>query len=371
MAAFFFNLTKVGLHKTICLKNSKRARRQRLIVDEVRTKIRDAASAVHIRIWGEAGIGKTRLALEATRAEDLAPLVVYCDSASKFRDSELMNELMREDNNFSSIIVVDECDPDARSYIWNKFKHVGKRIVLVSLYGEYDPTTGDISYFRAPELGKDQVVRILERYHLPNDQAERWSELCSGSPRVAHVIGTNLLNNPEDLLSPLDSVNIWARYVEGGDPPTSPLVQRRKLVLSYLALFKRFGYGTSLVSEAQAIAGLVKLADPDITWSRFQEIIEGLRTRRILQGETTLYVTPRALHLWLWLDWWKLYGSTFDYTEFSKYLPPQLEVWFKEMFQYAAGSPAASKVVADLLSPAGPPSPMRVSCRPWGVRIFF
>jgi hypothetical protein len=30
---------------------------------------------VHIRVWGEGGIGKTRLVLEATRARELAPEV--------------------------------------------------------------------------------------------------------------------------------------------------------------------------------------------------------------------------------------------------------------------------------------------------------
>ena len=104
---------------------------QRELVEALRTDIRNAVSAVHVRIWGEAGIGKTRLALEVTRANDLALLVVYCDSASKFRDSDLMNELLKEDNNFSAILVVDECDPDSRSYIWNKFKHFDRRIRLV------------------------------------------------------------------------------------------------------------------------------------------------------------------------------------------------------------------------------------------------
>ena len=224
----------------------------------------------------------------------------------------------------------------------------------MSLYGEYDLTTGDIAYVQAPPLGKDQVVGILEGYDLPKDQAERYSEMCSGSPRVAHVIGSNLVSNPQDLLRPLDTVNVWDRYIESGDPPNSEQVRKRQLVLRYIALFKRFGYGIPLVSEAQAIANLVREADPSISWARFQEIVEDLRKRRILQGETTLYVTPRALHLRLWLDWWQYYGNSFDYTEFSRNLPPQLIAWFGEMFQYAAGSPPASKVVADLLGSKGP-----------------
>ena len=48
------------------------------------------------------------------------------------------------------------------------------------------------------------------------------------------------------------------------------------------------------------------------------------------------------------------YGDSFNYDEFSKNLTPQLLEWFMEMFRYAAGSPAASGVVRDLLGPNGP-----------------
>ena len=336
------------------LKEFTEGESQRELIETLRAKLRNAVSTTHVRLWGEPGIGKTRLALEATRSDDLAPLVVYCDAATKFRDGNLMNELLKEDNTFSVILVIDECDPDARSYIWNKFKHYGSRIKLVSLYGEYDPTSGDIAYLQAPLLEKGQVGSILQGYNLPKDQAERWSDLCSGSPRVAHVIGSNLMNNPEDLLKPLDSVNVWARYVEGSDPPDGDSVRHRTTVLRYMALFKRFGYGNPLASEAGAVAALVQNADPSITWPRFQEVVKHLRNRRILQGENTLCVTPRALHLWLWREWWNTYGDSFDYMEFSKQLPPQLLEWFNDMFRYAYGSPATSKVVEHLLGPSGP-----------------
>ena len=346
-------------HRSWSLQDDMRAQfkqgeAQGALIDALRAEIRSAGSALHARIWGEAGIGKTRLALEATRAEDLSPLVVYCDTASKFRDSVLMNELLRDDNTFSVILVVDECDPDSRSYIWNKLKHQGSRIKLISLYGEYDSTSGDVVYLNAPVLEDEGIVGILESYQLPEDQSRRWSDFCSGSPRVAHVLGFNLRSNPGDMLKPTDTVNVWARYIQGADAPDSEVVRQRSLVLRYISLFKRFGYGGLLASEARAVAELAREADPGITWPRFQEIVRQLRDQRILQGETTLYVTPRALHVWLWLDWWETYGVSFDYSDFSARVPPQLLEWFMEMFQYAASSQLASRVVEDMLGPHGP-----------------
>ena len=336
------------------LKEFQEGVAQKEQVESIRRTIRNATSAVHLRIVGEAGIGKTKLALEATRADDLAPLVVYCDSAGKFRDSGLMNEVLKEDNTFSAIVVVDECDSDARSYIWNQLKNSTNRISLISLYGEFDQTTGDISYLDASPLEEDQIVGILQGYGVLEDQARRFSELCSNSPRVAHVLGANLRSNPEDLLRPLDTVNIWDRYLQGGDAPESELVRQRTLALRYISLFKRFGFGRPLVPEAQTVSKLIQEADSSVTWFRFQEIVGDLRSRRILQGETTLYVTPKALHVRLWIDWWETYGQSFDYNEFSEQLSPQLLDWFEEMFRYAAGSPAASRVVRDLLGPNGP-----------------
>ena len=97
---------------------------QNELIASIQNELRRNNDTVHVRILGEPGIGKTKLALEATRTEDLSSLVIYC-SASQFRDSVLMNELLRDDNQFSTVLVIDECDLDSRSYIWNKLRHRG------------------------------------------------------------------------------------------------------------------------------------------------------------------------------------------------------------------------------------------------------
>lgn len=309
--------------------------------------------AIHIRVWGEPGIGKSRLVLEGTQTEDLKALVIYCDNASKFRDSDLMNEILKDDNQFNAILVIDECDPDSRSYIWDKLKYRGPRIKLISIYNEYDETSGNVNYLNPPPLDKEQVNEIIQGYGIPKDQTDRWAEFCSGSPRVAHVFGQNLKNNPEDLLKPPDTVNIWDRYVVGRDNPNSLDVQQRRLVLQHIALFKRFGFGRPVIKEAQAIAKIVERANPQITWQRFQEIIQNLKGRKILQGENTFYITPKALHIKLWIDWWDTYGEGYSFEELFKELPDSLREWFYEMFKYASESRVASRIVKELLGEKG------------------
>ena len=341
------------------------------LISQIRDDLRQNDDTVHVRVLGEPGIGKTRLVFEATRAEDLTPLVIYC-TAARFRNSVLMNELLRDDNHFAAVLVIDECNWSSSSNIWNELIHRGARLKLVTISNDYETRAGGITYHDTPPLDNEQIRRIIQKYMSISDfQADRWAELCSGSPRVAHVIGWNLENYPDDVLKPPSTVDIWGRYVAGNDDPASQEVEQRRLVLQHLALFKRFGFERSGADEAKAIAKKVEMADPQITWARFQRIVDTLRKRKILQGEFTLYITPKALHIKLWTEWWEIYGRLFNLEEFIQGLKSELVEWFYEMFQYAAESEAASRIVTDLLGPDGPFQDDAYLKTRLGSRFFF
>lgn len=321
---------------------------------KLQTEIREVQNAVHIRVLGEPGIGKTRLVLEATKVDDFSPLVIYYNTAQNFRDSDLMYEILKDDNSFSVILIVDECNDDNRSYIWNKLKTLGARIKLVTIHNEYESTSGNISYYHAPLLESDLLKQIIQGYGIHKDEADRWAAYCGGSPRVAHVFGQNLIKNPDDLLKSPDTVNVWDRFIVGGLDPKSQDVRQIRTVLRHIALFMKFGFGRPFIKEMKVVATIVEQVDRNITLQKFQEIIQDLKSKKILQGEHTLYITPKALHIYLWTDWWLKYGDTFNYQEFCKSMPASLLEWFNEMFKYAAESEAASKVVKKLFGDEGP-----------------
>jgi len=329
---------------------------QQNIIVGIQNELRKNDESVHIRIVGEAGIGKTKIVLEATYIDDLAPLILYCN-AEKFVNSNLMNELLRDDNHYSAILVLDECDEGSRALIWNQFKHTGPRIKIISITNEYTATSGNISYFEIPPLGSQAISEIIQNHGIPKDLADRYVLECGGSPRVAHHVGQSLSNESaslSDMLMSSDTVNIWDRFIIGRDNPNDEAIRQRILALRHLALFKKFGYKHDVASEAQSIAQMIEKANPSITWVRFQEIIGELKRRKIIQGEYTLYITPRLLHVKLWVDWWETYGTGFSLEKFSEKLPPRLLEWFNEMFEYAQTSPAASRTVKWLLSADGP-----------------
>jgi hypothetical protein len=326
---------------------------QQNIIEGIQNELRRNNEPIHLRIVGEAGIGKTKIVLEATRTDDLASLVLYCN-AERFLNSFLMNVLLRGDNNYSAVLVLDECDEESKSVIWNQFKHIGNKVKIISISNEFGNTSGDIKRFTVEPLSTQQSSSIIQSYNIPKDRADIWSTFCSGYPRVAHVIGQNLITNPDDIFKTPDTVNVWKRFLVGTDNAQSEQVKQRERVLWHLALFKKFGYSQSLETEARAIAGLITKADPNITWSKFQEITKELKDRKILQGAYTLYITPKLFHIKLWADWWETYGIGFDLEQFSEDLPSRLLEWFYEMFEYARTSPAASRTVKWLLNVDGP-----------------
>jgi hypothetical protein len=318
-------------------------------ITALRKAISDSSSS-HIRVCGEAGIGKTRFVLEATKVEQLRPFVIYAN-AGTFRDSDLMQLVLRD--KFHCILVLDECDPDAASYIWNQLAHHSSRIRLITIYNEVPKTYSGLLYFELGALVDDEIKNILKSYDIPIDKVWSWIHECSGFPRVAHVIGWNLKNNPEDLLKPPGAVNIWERFITGNEESKSLDVQQRRRVLRFIALFKRFGYGQPLMREAKKIWEMVYEVDTQITWLRFKEIIKKLRDRKILQGEKTLYITPKMLHVYLWVEWWENYGDGFSFEDLDDF-PGKLVDWHFEMFEYAAGSMASFRRVRELLGPDGP-----------------
>jgi len=309
----------------------------------------------HLRIIGEPGIGKSRLVLDALSADDLSPSVIYISHAEDFQKSQLFNELIRADTEYHVILVVDECQDKERASIWNVLKAYRSKCQLITIdHGPERSADEAMCVLHCPLLAEEQIAAIINSYIEAQDEAMRWAGWCSGSPRVAHAVGQNLQKNPDDIFKPPATVPIWERFVAGYEDANSELNQQRLTVLRHIALFQRFGFEPPVADEARFIADFVGQVDPAITWGKFQSIVEQLRGRRILQGRTTLFLVPKALHTYLWLDYWKHHGRGFDFKAFIGSLPKGLLGWFTRMFIYAHANPLAQQVVKDILASGGP-----------------
>lgn len=318
--------------------------------EDIRRLLRTDDHARHLRVIEEAGSGKTRFALEATRAADVAPLVLYADSP-RACDS-IVNTLCLDDDDRNLILVVDECEQAQSIRLWDRLKHRGARIKLITIHNLQEFVPPGVERAALPALGPNEIKAILRQYVAPAVDVNRWAVLAGSSPRFAHMIGSNLRLHPEDPLRPTD--RIFDRIVGGGDPPESDIVRRRRFVLRHLALFSRFGFREPVAAEGHVIAELA-MANDDISNAQFRECVKWFQDQKVLQGDRTLYITPKALHVQMWREYWDNYGDGFEVEAFLNKLQGNHEAlgWFFEMFKYAAHSRAAARVVHRLLGPGG------------------
>ena len=323
----------------------------------IQNDLRRSDQAVYVPVWGDPGVGKTRLVLEATKTDDLSPLVIYSDSAAQFESSVLMDAIC-SDNNLSAIVVIDGCEPHNQIRIWDELKSQGPRIKLVTISNNYDKIPEEVSDCQVLRLDNEQIIEIIQHHEIPKPQADRHAYLCSGSPLMANHVGKVLAHSSGDASEVLSQDTIYQNfYIDfPREHPSNPEVQQRELVLQHIALFKQFGFKGEVACEARTIAKKVEDATgSQIKPPMFRKIVKDLQKRGILKGVHTLNITPIAFHIKLWVDCWETYyDDEFNLEEFTQDLTPELVEWFYEMFRYAAESEAASRLVKDLLDPNGP-----------------
>jgi hypothetical protein len=331
------------------------ASEQQKAIENLRAAIRDdSQGSIHVRVLGEPGIGKTRLILETMNFDDLKPLVLYADKGTKI-DGSVVSAL-RAAKHARIILVVDECGPEFRSELVRNFSSFGPSLKIVSIHQDRDEADGASEYrlFEMPPLPDAEIETILMSYGVDPTVAPGWAGLCEGSPRVAHVIGQNLRDHPDDPLKSDGTAPIWVRFIAANDGPDTETYRRRHLVLCSVALFKKFGWGHQVRAGAYEIYDrIISKLDTSISKAQFTSIIEHMASRKVLQGDNFLYITPKALHIKLWTDWWKQQGASLNVDQLVKELTPHMRQWFGEMIEYAEAAPISKQVIGDLLGPQG------------------
>ncbi len=324
------------------------------LCEELRGQLR-SGEVSHLRLLGEPGIGKTRFALELTGADDFAPVTVYAKGGNAILKSSLFSELNQPDDHRVALFVVDECSQSDAASIWNVLKAKSERIKLVSIYHGEDSTLDDQTRrVELPRTDENEITAILKDHGVAENEARRWAHYCEGCPRVAHAVGANLHSKSGDVLMSPSASLVWDRFLDGYVRTETDLHETRKLVLRHVALFERFGFRAPVENEACFIQEMIqRTADRDVTWGKFCEAIKFWRDRKVLQGSTTLYITPRLLHVFLFKDFWKRYGNAFDIAGEMSRMPKALQQWFAEMLKHAHDCEPAIDAISRLLGRKG------------------
>lgn len=314
---------------------------------------------MHVRVTGAPGSGKTRLVLEATRDSMLRGRVVYAEGPDYVWP--LLSRPGRGGGSGGGacpIIVVDDCDYREQARIWNVVKG-SNAARLVTIHSEDVDCGSDSVHMPVPPLADEQVREILSTYVGAEPDLGRWCGYCRASPRAAHVVGNNLRHNPDSMLVSPDTVAVWWRYISGQNGLGEAEFKRRRMVLEWLSLFKTFGYGDAYGREFDRLASLVE-KNAGISSDKLASTIRSLRRMKVLQGTSMLYITPKLLHIHLWVEWWKIHTSSSapkaDDLLGSGEGPGgsrDMLRWYLDMFRYAKISPESSKVVKSMMRQGG------------------
>lgn len=327
----------------------------------------------YLRIVAAPGIGKTRLVLEALRPEQFSTACIYVDGPSAFADSPIIRDILKATNS-EIFLVVDECDSETMIEMWNRVKRIPK-IRLVTIYNEPSPKTPNMVYLDVPRLDDGHITSILKSYDVPDSHIAKWCSACGRSPRAAHIIGDSLRYNP-DQVDPAGAGHIWDLYIASKALRNSDEFKTRKKVLRWISAFRRIGFDGPYRKEYQILQRILEKHE-GIRLSDFTDAVKKLREMRILQGDTTLYITPAVLHLHLWREWHerhyniepKLPGHD---SEKTIELSPEANMlqWRTDMFWYAKEMGFGGHV-DNLFTENGYADAHRLLESEFGAKLFF
>ena len=307
-------------------------------IDAVRRYL-DRPSGKHLRIVAEPGIGKTRLVLEALGAKQYSTACIYVDRPSAFTNSRSFRHILDDGCSADIFLVIDECDEETMLEIWNRVKRL-PRIRLVTIYNEPGTRMGSMEQLQVPSLDDGQIMSILESYEVPSHHRAKYCGICGSSPRAAHAIGSSLKHNLGDIRG-IHEDRVWDLYIGSKTRRDSEEFKTRKTILLWISAFRRIGF-TGYYTKEYGILQKLLAERENISLGTFTGTVKKLREMRILQGDATLYITPKILHLHLWLEWHEQYHNIEptlpDYRpeDISKFSPEaNMLEWRTDMFSYA------------------------------------
>lgn len=318
-------------------------------LQDIETNIKDFLDNVneirHIRVLADAGIGKTKTVLELCK--DYSNIVLYFVSADEFEDSTFYS-FLKKNRDLFVVLIIDECNNAKALSIWDRLSGLSGNIRLISISNDLkrDDTDSTISVIDLPRMSDELFTQILtELYGMDKPNASHIASFCEGYPRLAHYIGKNyqaqkqVLYRLEDVLT----------GVVMGSNPNEELTRKTMCILRYFSIFKKFGFSNEFKDEKIFIYNLIKFEEPSLTEIELDRIVRTLKTKKILQQEHTLYISPKILHIWLYGQFWSIPARKEQILSNIDNFPKSLQKWFGEMFEYARNAQLSVDIPKELL----------------------
>jgi hypothetical protein len=202
------------------------------------------------RVEGHAGVGKTRLVLEALRLHGLAESTLYCPNAP---DAQQFLMSLQANPEATAVVVLDECDYDQQVTLSSYARLASGRLRLICVgqadkAAETPPGLGNV--FRLVPLTDEEMGSIATDFapQAPREIADMAVRLSGGMPKLAVFIVDTLVKYKNLPLTDLINVHSVRSFLDRFVEPET------YKSLKGLSLLSKVGWEGDLEIEARTIA---------------------------------------------------------------------------------------------------------------------
>lgn len=260
--------------------------------------LQDEKSRGLLRIEGPAGVGKTRVVLQAIQEHGAQALTIYAPNSEDNHVQELLSFLVGSVKSRATI-VADECSADRQATLRAYVEACGGRVKLICI-GTPDLLSPRLSasanLIHLPPLPDSQIHAILNEIEqpVPIEIVNTAVRVAKGFVKLAVFVVQQLLQQRDLNLLELSKIG------DVGDFLRRFLQREIRRVLEAFSLLARVGWGEELIVEAQCIAEFL-----GIPMTEMKSGVSSLRNQGVLMDQGRYcYVSPDLLAIFAAAELW-------------------------------------------------------------------
>ena len=295
----------------------------------------DPAGSPDLRLYGQAGVGKTRLALEAANQR----LDAIYSPAPRQEAREFLQWMVAHES-VSGIAVVDECSALEAEQLAERVELSNGRITLVTIGRDRIP--GADWQFPLDPLDDESMREFVQGVapSLSRRQLSWVIELAGGYVKLARLLALETAKHgPDTPLWQMDIGQLLERMVPDRD-------QRRALTV--VSLLSHVGWEGDVANEGELVAKVL-----EVDWKSCREQVLSLEEQELIGRDGRyVYATPELLAIWLSAHAWQAHGEAL--LQVRQSLDGNGQKRFDNRLGSMQGVERAEQLVEDVLSGGDP-----------------